>query len=96
MIDKNIDIGSYIKKYRKQANISQKQLGEIISLHQSEISRLEAGRGSVSEEIIKAMVMAGVIPEELPKPSDEIKDNINFLSYEDQDIIRNMMNRMMK
>ena len=91
-----MNVGAYIKAYRKNTKLSQRQLVELISLHQSEVSRLEAGNGSVSRDIIEAMVMAGIIPETPPEPSKEIIKNIGFLEYEDQEILRNMMIRMMK
>lgn len=77
-------VGSRIKKLRKAAGLTQKQLALMCGISQSYLADLEGGRFSPSLQKLSAIANAlGVNPSELVKRGDEYKQDpdLNFVDF---------------
>lgn len=50
-----IQFGKWIKGHRKQANLNQKQVAELLDIHPVHLSRIETGTTGTSREIVSAL-----------------------------------------
>lgn len=67
-----MNIGQHIRRYRKKANLSQKELGRLVGMTQQQIAQYETGkRKPKSETIIKLAMALGCSAADL---TDEILD----------------------
>lgn len=56
--DKQVELGRALADARDSRGLSQKQLEELSGVHQSEISRIEGGRGNPTEETLIRLTTA--------------------------------------
>jgi transcriptional regulator with XRE-family HTH domain len=102
-------IGKIIKKYREDKNLTQKQIADLIHMHRSNYSRVEAGERELSIEAIQKvatlfgmtidqLVNEETIPQEVSledKTSNEQAELIQQLDEEDKQTILRLIEKML-
>ncbi len=84
-------LGEKIKRLRKQRNLTQEQLAEMIDIAPRNLSKIEVGANFVTAETIEKLIAALNITTEELFANDYIKDNKELLSgiYTKIDKIKN-------
>jgi len=102
-------IGKIIKKYREEKNLTQKQIADLVHMHRSNYSRVEAGERELSiEAILKIAAFFGMtidqlvneetVPQEVSmedKNADEQTKLIQQLDEEDKQTIFRLVEKML-
>lgn len=73
-MDKNT-LGKTLKKIRQQAGLSQKEVADLVDVHQTLIGKIETGEMDTTTSVLKRLCMAlKVSPVELLFDGEEIPD----------------------
>ena len=97
-------IGKIIKKYREEKKLTQQQIADIIHMHRSNYSRVEAGERELSIEAIKTiadffgitidqLVNEEIIPTDIAIEDKSIMEQIKLINELDSDE-KNMVFKM--
>ncbi len=92
----NKDIGTYLKTYRKTNKLSQEEVAEALDLTQPDICHIEGGRRTVSEDVMRYMAEAGMIPESTLNTSEEVKLMIDRMDYDDKLLMKDFAKRILR
>ena len=74
------EIGKLVRSYRKQKNISQKQLSELLNISRITIQNLENGKNFTIDTLLKIVQYFDELPTLLQLIVDKRNDNENIKS----------------
>jgi transcriptional regulator with XRE-family HTH domain len=89
-------VGTYLRSYRRKNKLSQEDVANALDLTQPEICHIESGRRDVSEDVMRYMAEAGMIPENILNTAEEIKLMVDRMEYDDKLLMKDFAKRILR
>jgi len=90
------DIATQLQAYKKDTQMSQKEMADELSISQPHLSELLRGRRGITDSMLKDMVKMGMVQKTIASLPDGIKEKVGRLDWEDQCLVENFVNRLIK
>ena len=90
------DIATQLQAYKQDTQQSQMEIAAELNISQPQLSQILKGRRGITDSLLKDMVKAGMVQKTIASLPDGIKDKVGRMAWEDQCLVEEFVNRLMR